>query len=686
MKNNDENNTNNINSKPDGAENRQSNWDYSQPQNTQTNIDNQYQSPKDLKKAQNHEASQKTAHVGGKAAASYFGGKTGGALYNKLSQTKFGKKVESTVGKGLEKNPITKFTMRKANQSGALDVADQATNLMDNSNQVNKEGLLDNRKSGIKDNFKNKMLNKNRNGELKGTVDVIKDQIKNKIMLFIIANPWVLLIFIGFIMVIFLIFFVVVINNGSASAEGAGKYSNNGLYAVDNSGLAVVDFENIYITVNDSNGVQTGQYRLETYVAGVITRENGGAPLESLKAQAVASRTFVLKETNNGKKAIENSTNKQVFTEDITSNALSATKETKGQVMKDQSGNYVISSFASYPSSKKIHNWSGNACTVPVCDETTCTVKIYRMGSDYSGEFDFTMPRRNAEGNFWNGSDLTNQSGHCYGMSQLGANYLATLGKSYIEILNTFYDFELAEVEEFNYQNHSYYMNTKDSAFLTQRLSSYLASKGTSAEAYNNAIKNNVVKAGAGTRYGVAAAAGTLVVGLAQYGVKLPYTYYGGHSAFLEGINKTSTSYYGIDKNWGYTFASPQPNDGNGYAENYGPDCSAFVSWAIHNGGFDIRTLTSGSLGDLGPNHLMDGSYIGQPGDLIWHSGHIMLIVSVDKDNNLYYIAEAQQDSMGVIIRPQSFKWRKNYIVDMTSWYENNKTSDYETKFNAGLI
>ena len=43
------------------------------------------------------EAANKTAHVAGKAAATYFGGKAGAEAYDAISKTQLGKKLEENT-------------------------------------------------------------------------------------------------------------------------------------------------------------------------------------------------------------------------------------------------------------------------------------------------------------------------------------------------------------------------------------------------------------------------------------------------------------------------------------------------------------------------------------------------------------------------------------------------------------
>ena len=76
------------------------------------------------------QASKKTAHVAGKAAATYFGGTAGNQLYNLASNTKAGQEFENRLGKAINRVPGANKAAEKLNDSGALDVADKAVDTL----------------------------------------------------------------------------------------------------------------------------------------------------------------------------------------------------------------------------------------------------------------------------------------------------------------------------------------------------------------------------------------------------------------------------------------------------------------------------------------------------------------------------------------------------------------------------
>ena len=175
-----------------------------------------------------------------------------------------------------------------------------------------------------------------------------------------------------------------------------------------------------------------------------------------------------------------------------------------------------------------------------------------------------------------------------------------------------------------------YVLSSDGHQILHEPLSSFLESKGTSLEEFNNLIASNVEDAGYGTRAGVVSAAVTLIAELGNnYGVKIPYFWGGGHGVIANGA----------DGSWGSSACHTYAN-GNSY--NYcGLDCSGFVPWAIYNGGFNISPLTTGGFQSLpGAQRVtLTDSAILQPGDLLESSGHIVLIVGIE--GNQYVCAEA---------------------------------------------
>ena len=132
-------------------------------------------------------------------------------------------------------------------------------------------------------------------------------------------------------------------------------------------------------------------------------------------------------------------------------------------------------------------------------------------------------------------------------------------------------------------------VGVKGTKSLNQPIEKVLTSQGI--EELNQQIEANVNKYGRGTGNGVAAAAITLINGLKQKGYHLPYYFGGGHA---QGITT------GVDTKWGYpaskydsSYVSSNASQGRTI---YSYDCSAFVSWAMHNGGCPKKVYSTSNI------------------------------------------------------------------------------------------
>ena len=79
------------------------------------NNNQEMQAPKQPTKQEKAEqAGKDVAEVAAKGAANYFGGPVGGAIADKIAQTKLGQNVLKTAGKTLSNNPVTKSALAKS--------------------------------------------------------------------------------------------------------------------------------------------------------------------------------------------------------------------------------------------------------------------------------------------------------------------------------------------------------------------------------------------------------------------------------------------------------------------------------------------------------------------------------------------------------------------------------------------
>lgn len=183
-----------------------------------------------------------------------------------------------------------------------------------------------------------------------------------------------------------------------------------------NSGISskIIDCSGVVVT-----GEYEGVYSLEEYVAGVVQRENywyQGDNIENMKAQAVAARTYVLKQTDNCTKPINNSTAKQKMTPNYTEKAKQAADQTAGQVLLDENNDYILTEYDA--------------------------LAVKEITSDYYilKQLNFKIPVE------WVNSHISEANlkyyekhNHGRGMSQWGSRYLQTQGYTYDKILSTFY-------------------------------------------------------------------------------------------------------------------------------------------------------------------------------------------------------------------------------------------------------
>lgn len=227
---------------------------------------------------------------------------------------------------------------------------------------------------------------------------------------------------------------------------------------------------------------------------------------------------------------------------------------------------------------------------------------------------------------------------------------------------------------------------------LKYSLRQFLESNNSSVIALNETIKNKVLEAGVGTRSSVAVAATTLINYMAQYNLRIPYTFGGGHGGYsFNGYNKAISQYFGVDPDWG------TPISGAGKYTHYGPDCSSFVDWCMKNGGMKhqgVWTYSSQDYKNIGTVHAMNGSYIAQVGDVVFSSSHIRLIVGVNIQEQYYITAESQTDSApykpefkGISYQKMNFQDSNYRIVDLTRFYDNASNrytnEEYNIAFNG---
>lgn len=212
--------------------------------------------------------------------------------------------------------------------------------------------------------------------------------------------------------------------------ERANQHLNSGLTNI------AINCPGVVVTGN-----YAGVYSLEEYVAGVVQNENSwyqGNNIESMKAQAVAARTYVLRVTNNCSLPIENSASKQTMNPNYSSQAKRAAEETAGQVLVNDSGNYISTEYDAFCYSSKDSKYYTIQAGVKIpTDWVESNIKTWTYKNCQCGLKDESNDR--CWGTNSSGNRVWLDGGHGRGMSQWGSRYLQTQGYTYDQILSTFY-------------------------------------------------------------------------------------------------------------------------------------------------------------------------------------------------------------------------------------------------------
>ena len=212
--------------------------------------------------------------------------------------------------------------------------------------------------------------------------------------------------------------------------ERANQHLNSGLTNI------AINCPGVVVTGN-----YAGVYSLEEYVAGVVQNENSwyqGNNIESMKAQAVAARTYVLRVTNNCSLPIENSASKQTMNPNYSSQAKRAAEETAGQVLVNSSGNYISTEYDAFCYSSKDSKYYTIQAGVKIpTDWVESNIKTWTYKNCQCELKDESNDR--CWGTNSKGNRVWLDGGHGRGMSQWGSRYLQTQGYTYDKILSTFY-------------------------------------------------------------------------------------------------------------------------------------------------------------------------------------------------------------------------------------------------------
>lgn len=395
-------------------------------------------------------------------------------------------------------------------------------------------------------------------------------------------------------------------------------------YAFDSSLLCPNGIE-VISDGGDPSIYPVGTFNLEDYVAMVVNAENNSGYDEAMKAQIIAARTFALVRTKGCTVPIRNSTNDQVAKANPSDKILQLVAETAGQVLTYQ-GEMFLSQYDSFDGT---------------CSGSTCTAVYTKLPN---GET-HTVVIPNGFQKIY--------GGHGRGMSQVAANYMASQGSTYEEILKYFY----SPGVEITTSSGDFSSTVGNGVVLSRTgIVEALAGAGYTLESYSSEMLKAVDNSGVATR--------SAVLTVARYATSNFYNITGGKKLHYLKVHFASDKTYG--------FSSP-----------FSKDCSSFVSWVLYNAGFEFESRTSRSWGSVS-SKVPASQRSGKPGDLLWNDGHIAIIVGVDDEG--YYTAEAHSPSEGLITRHIPFNNPTKYVINMDAWYaQHDNSSDWHTQNDAKI-
>lgn len=294
-----------------------------------------YQADRGNNQSEASEAGKKTAKVAAKGAADYFTGGKGGAIVDKIADTKLGNQVLDKAGKVIDKTPGLNKAAQKLNDSGALDAADKGLSMMESGGTASGTGsvaekaasskavgssgtsaldLLGN-KSSVSEEASTETKEENGQSAIEGLgsfdiADIVTGKMGIKIA-FMSAGFFFLIVFM----------FIALISGSDENGTDPKQLHGTDENAPSNGGSCVYNIKGFKIgsnTIKKKMEVSNLKVRLmecgspygngnymtplneplidfETYIAGVANAEIGSnKPAEAIKAQMVAARSYSL--------------------------------------------------------------------------------------------------------------------------------------------------------------------------------------------------------------------------------------------------------------------------------------------------------------------------------------------------------------------------------------------------------
>lgn len=480
---------------------------------------------------------------------------------------------------------------------------------------------------------------------------------------------------------LFIILIIIIVSGGAATSKN--KYSQ----MIGLNGYEYLELENlcedIYV-YNTDNG-SDGTYPLEEYIAGVVAAEVGMMnDLTTYEVFAVAARTFALNRLKNSDScSIEGNENVQAFRPTTDELILEAVSNTKGLVIT-RDKDLFSTMYDAFCWEEKDDSY------YYLCQGNYETGESLKIPIEWANEYVAK----------WSGQvflDNPRYMSHGQGMSQHGVYYLsASESWTRDEILTYFYgdDTKLMSVYQTFMYNGEYAINPDDELYQGLQflagisIEELLNSSESSVEEYNSYLSSVVEIEGVGTRGAVVGSAVTLIGSLANMGYKLPYQW-GGKYYFV-----------GTNISWGKIGSTDCANYATVYKDksvctvNYrwtSFDCSGFVNWAIVNG-FKFNNFTEMDAAGAyqitaDTNNIVKlnaNEAVCLPGDVLYNSGHIMLIVGLDDINKQYIVAESTGSRLntgygGVILDYESYgntNYKCRSLENLYSQYSGGQDED----------
>ena len=495
---------------------------------------------------------------------------------------------------------------------------------------------------------------------------------KNAIIQWLLAHPMV------FFAIIFALFFILLIfvlllggqlkgGSSGSSYTGVGcNYSDlKGVTSTGTVSLSGIQVELINCDGKEDNYTVLEHIDFEKYVIGVALAEvSWSKSPEYFKAQIVAARGFALRRNSS---MCPSHPDNCFYGYNAATNTIRMRACTNDQVYCDPDKPCYHYTRSGQPTiyGPEAEGMAGATVWKNQLSEQT-KADVMAAGKEVEGKV-----LVDSSGNVVYTNYVNTDQNQWYEMAQQGMKWDEILIKHYSSSGASGYNSATCQGTG-NIDYGDYSLSSDGDTILNERLDTFLASKGTSLEAFNALIASNVDKAGYGTRAGVVAAAVTLIGEMGdQYNTKIPYFLSGGHH---DGVRSQALGYWG----------SGYEDDGRrcyytGYGNVYtvcGLDCSGFVPWAIKTGGFNPGVRLAGNFQYISGAQkvsLSSSQAVLQPGDLLESSGHIVLVIGVDEGAKQYICAEASGKNAGVLFTRRPFSGGSGYWgVKMDGYYNNS--------------